>query len=262
MKIAVLSDIHGNIVALEAVLEDLERQGNADHIVVTGDMFAFGPAPDQVLLRLQQLPQAHFLMGNTDRYLLERTYPSLAERIDWQGKLLLSFRWTAEQLGDTGLDFLKSLECCNVIQDRHRQLLAVHGSPRSDEEGLTIHTEASEFEHMAVDPQVSVIVCGHTHVPMDRCLGQLRIVNAGSVGLPFDSDPRACYALISNIAANGCGPTQIELRRVPYDVEQTVEQLYIRKHPAADIGEYNLRTARPLGSSLIYTPEMRYPRRV
>jgi diadenosine tetraphosphatase ApaH/serine/threonine PP2A family protein phosphatase len=111
---------------------------------------------------------------------------------------------------------------------------------------------------MAVDPQVAVLVCGHTHVPMDRSLTNVRVVNAGSVWIPFDGDPRACYALISNVAANGCGPTQVDLRRVPYDVEKAVEQLYDRHHPAADIGAYNLRTARSIGSNLIYTPEMRH----
>jgi putative phosphoesterase len=254
MKIAIISDIHGNISALEAVLRDLERQGNADHIVVTGDMFSFGPAPDQVLVKLEQLPRAQFLLGNTDRYLLERTYPSLSNGDDWQDRLLLSFQWTAKRLGDEGFDFLKSLVPFSVIQDRHRQLLAVHGSPRSDEEGLTIQTETSDF---AVDPQVSVIVGGHTHVPMDRSVGDVRFVNAGSVGIPFDGDPRACYALISNVAANGCGPTQVELRRVPYDIEAAVGQLYAHNHPAADIGAYNLRTARSIGSNLIYTAEMR-----
>ena len=261
MKIAILSDIHGNISALEPVLADLERQGNADHVVVTGDMFAFGPAPAQVLARLGQLPHTHFLMGNTDRYLLERTYPSLRSGGDWQDQLLLSFHWTAEQLGNKGFDFLKSLAPFSVIQDKRRQLLAVHGSPRSDEEGLTIQTAASEFEHMAVDPRVRVVVCGHTHVPMDRTLGNVRVVNAGSVGIPFDGDPRACYALISNVAGNGCGPTQVELRRVAYDVEEAVAQLYERHHPAADIGAYNLRTARSIGSHLIYTPEMRHRQR-
>jgi predicted phosphodiesterase len=221
-------------------------------------MFSFGPAPDQVLVKLEQLPRAQFLLGNTDRYLLERTYPSLSNGDDWQDRLLLSFQWTAERLGDAGFDFLKSLVPFSVIQDRHRQLLAVHGSPRSDEEGLTVQTETSDF---AVDPQVSVIVGGHTHVPMDRSVGDVRFVNAGSVGIPFDGDPRACYAIISNVAANGCGPTQVELRRVRYDVEAAVGQLYANNHPAADIGAYNLRTGRSIGSNLIYTAEMRHRNR-
>jgi diadenosine tetraphosphatase ApaH/serine/threonine PP2A family protein phosphatase len=92
---------------------------------------------------------------------------------------------------------------------------------------------------------------------MDRFIGNLRVVNAGSVGLPFDGDPRACYAIISNLTANGNDSIRVELKRVAYDIEQAVEQFYAANHPAADISAYNLRTGRSIGSNLIYTPEMR-----
>jgi putative phosphoesterase len=257
MKIAIISDIHGNAVALEAVLKDLSQQGNADHIIVAGDIFAFGPAPNEVLTTVRQLPHAHFLLGNTDRYLLQETYPSTPNGDDWKDKLLLSFRWTAERLGLEGVRFLKTLPPFQVIQEGNRQLLVVHGSPRSDEEGLTVKTAAEDLENMPVGPKVAVIACGHTHVPMDRTIEGVRVVNAGSVGLPFDGDPRACYAVISSLAANGSGPTRVELRRVAYDVEKAIAQFYVRNHPAADISAYNLQTGRSMGSSLIYTPEMR-----
>jgi putative phosphoesterase len=258
MKIAVISDIHSNIAALEAVLIDLEQQGNADHIVVTGDMFAFGAAPNEVLAVLRQLPHAHLLRGNAERYLLEGTYPSSPNGDGWKNDLLLTFRWTAEQLGHDGLSFLGTLPSYQVIQVGARQLLAVHGSTRSDEEGLSVRTEVNEFERMLIDPQVAIVACGHTHVPMDRTLGCVRVVNAGSVGIPFDGDPRACYAIIRNPEGNGSGPTRVELRRVAYDVDKAIEQFYARNCPAADISAYNLRTGRSVGSSLIYTPEMRH----
>lgn len=257
MAIAILADIHGNIVALEAVLEDLDQQGGVDHIVVAGDLFTFGPAPNQVLARLRHVLNIRFLLGNTDRYLLEGTYPSTCTNTDWQDKLLFSFHWTAERLEDEGLRFLKTLPAFQIISDNECQLLAVHGSPRSDEEGLTIETESSEFDDMPVPPQINVLACGHTHVPMDRVVGALRVVNAGSVGLPFDGDPRACYAIVSGSTVNGADLVEVQLRRVVYDVEKVVEQFYACNHPAADIGAYNLRTARSIGSKLIYTPEMR-----
>lgn len=262
MKIAIISDIHGNNVALEAVLKDLAQQGNIDQIVVPGDMYAFGPAPNEVYATLQQLPKARFLLGNTDRYLLAGTYPVTASDNGWQEKLLLSFRWTVEHLSAEGLRFLETLPASKVIQDGKRQLLAVHGSPRSDEEGLTMKTRAEDLQAMSIGPRVAVLVGGHTHIPLDRVIGKVRVVNAGSVGLPFDGDPRACYALISNLAANGSGPTQVELRRVAYDVEKAVEQFYVSDYPAADISAYNLRTGRSVGSSLIYTTEMRQENRL
>jgi putative phosphoesterase len=257
MATAVLSDIHGNILAFEAVLEDLQRQQDVDQVVVAGDMFTFGPAPDEVLARLRQLPRASILLGNTDRYLLEGTYPSTCDGGDWQDKLLYSFHWTAGRLEGEGLRFLEALPAFQIVSEGGRQLLAVHGSPRSDEEGLTVETEAGEIQHMPMGSQVAVLACGHTHIPMIRSIGNLQVVNAGSVGLPFDGDPRASYAIISNLTGNGNGSAQVQLRRVAYDVEKAVEQFFANDHPAAEIGAFNLRTARSIGSSLIYTPEMR-----
>jgi putative phosphoesterase len=258
MRIAVLADIHGNIVALEAVLKDMKLEGSFDYIIVPGDLFAFGPAPNEVFAVLQELPNALYLAGNTDRYLVEQTYPVKGGGSGWQEKLLLSFQWTAEHLVEEAIRFLETLPATQVLQEGKRQLLAVHGSPRSDEEGLTVKTKSEHLREMLIDPQVAVLVCGHTHVPMDRLINGMRVVNAGSVGLPFDGDPRACYAIISNLADNGYGPTQVELRRVVYDVDKAIEQFYTRNHPAADISAYNLWAGRSIGSNLIYTSKMRH----
>jgi len=258
MKIAVTSDIHGNVLALEAVLADLERQGGADHIVVTGDIVAYGPTPNEVFAILRELPHAHFLRGNTDRYLLEKAYPTSGGD-EWKDKLLLSFRWTAEHMEAEVLHFLETLPLSLTIREGDWRLLAVHASPRSDEEGLTTTTSDDEFGRMGIDPAVDLLVCGHTHVPLDRIIKGVRVVNVGSVGLPFDGIPRACYALISVTPGEVVAP-EVVLRRVTYDVEKVVEQFYAANHPAADISAYNLRTARSVGTSLIYTPEMRHGR--
>jgi putative phosphoesterase len=249
MKIAILSDIHSNIVALESVLEDLSKLGGADQIVVPGDMFAYGPAPRQTLERLHGLPNAHFLLGNTDRYLLEGTYPAIFSGAGWRHKLMLSFEWTAQRLGSEGLRFLEALPLYQVIRDGAGELLAVHGSPRSDEEGLSLKTTDAALHGISLGPQVIVLACGHTHIPMNHIISGLRVVNAGSVGIPFDGVPRACYALISNLSA---ASPHIELRRVAYDIEAVVTQYYDRQHPAADMSAYNLRVARSVGSSQVY----------
>ncbi len=256
MKIAVVSDIHGNALALKAVLADLERQGGADRIIVSGDIAAYGPTPNEVFAILRDLPNAQFLLGNCDRYLLEKTYPATGGD-DWKDKLLLSFRWTAEHMDARALGFLGSLPLSLTIRQGDWRLLAVHGSPRSDEEGFTAATSDDDFDSMGIDPAVvDLLVCGHTHVPLDRTIKGVRVVNAGSVGLPFDGDPRPCYALIS-VTRGGKTVADVVLRRVTYDVEKVVEQFYAVNHPAADISAYNLRTARSVGTSLIYTPEMR-----
>lgn len=179
MKIAVLSDIHGNHVALEAFLKDLEGQGSVDHAIVAGDMFTFGPAPNEVLAGLKEFPRDRCLVGNTDCYLLEGTYPSTHGKGDWQDKLLYSFQWTAERLAAEGLRFLEGLPAFQFVAERRQQFLVVHGSPRSDEEGITLETEAGELEDMPIGPQVAVLACGHTHIPMDREVRGVRVVNVG-----------------------------------------------------------------------------------
>jgi putative phosphoesterase len=257
LKIAILSDIHGNNTALEAVLKDLQQRGDADHLLVSGDMFAFGPTPKEVLSTLQDLDNARHLLGNTERYFLEGNYPITPNSQDWQERLLRSFNWTAERLGREGLRFIERLPHFQVMQDGDRQLMAVHGSPRSDEEGLTLRTGDRELGRMPIDTRVAVLACGHTHIPMDRVIGGVRVVNAGSVGLPFDGDPRAGYALISGLAADGDDSIRVEIRRISYDVEKVVAQCFTQDHPASDIHAYNLRTARSRGSSLIYTQKMR-----
>lgn len=257
MKIAILSDLHGNDVALQAVLKDLAGQGGADHIVVGGDLFVYGPTPYQVLHTLQRLPNAHFLLGNTDRYLLQASYPPGMPDDRWQSALLSSFRWAADNLDGEGMRFLAGLPSSQVIQAGGQQLLAVHGSPRSDEEGFTFTTRDEELRDMSIAPQTAIIACAHTHIPMERTIGGVQVVNAGSVGLPFDGDPRACYAIISELGNAASHPARVELRRVAYDVDETVRQLYAAGHPAAAVGAYNLRQARSYDSELIYTPEMR-----
>jgi putative phosphoesterase len=261
VRIAILSDIHGTIVALEAALKHLAQHGNADCIIITGDMFVFGPAPAEVLAALQQLPNVCFLRGNTDRYLWEKTYAASAGSNNWQDQLLFSFCWTAERLGDEGQRFIEALASFQVIKEGDRRLLAVHGSPRSDEEGLTSATTAKDLQEMSLDPAIVAIVGGHTHIPLNRIINEVLVVNAGSVGLPFDGIPQACYAVISNLAARGNKPPQVELARVAYDVEKVVKQLYAVQIPGADTGAYNLRTGRSIGSGLIYTPEMRQSQR-
>ena len=253
MRLAVLSDIHGNALALEAVLEDMKRQGTIDRVIVAGDFFAPGPATHLILSLLQQSPHSSYLRGNADRYLLEKTYTTVYSSQGWQGSLRSAFHWTAERLGKSEVRFLEALPFSQVVGDQPWQLLAVHGSPRSDEEGLTPKSLGAIFTELSINSRVQLITCGHTHVPMDEVINGVRVVNTGSVGLPFDGDPRACYALISNLKANHPRDVQVDLRRVSYNIDSAIQQLRHLNHPAADLTAYNLRHGRPMGNTDIYT---------
>jgi len=254
-RLVVLADIHGNSIALRAVLADLAKQGGADAVIILGDLAVFGPDPVGVLNIIRQIGSAYLIRGNTDRYLVEGKYPGQPGSLDWQSRVLASFPWTAQELGRTGLRFLADLPATQLLRlgPRHT-ILAVHGSPRSDEENIRPDTPVAELVPMINSQAYNLLLCAHTHLPCDRMVAGRRVVNVGSVGLPFDGDPRASYALV-NLRPGG--EYYIKFRRVSYDIEQVVRQLVAFDHPTAEISTYNLRTALPLGQTLIYTDQMR-----
>lgn len=262
-QIAVLSDIHGNSVALEAVLADLEEHGGVDSMIVLGDLVVFGPDPVGVLSLLQKQDPIIHIRGNTDRYLIERQYPGHPNGQDWQSQVLASFPWTAEQLGPAGLQFLAQLPSQQLLHlSQDHTILAVHGSSRSDEDNIRPGTPDKELASMLnlspTTPKIKedyhLLLCAHTHIPVDRMLYGRRIINTGSVGLPFDGNQNASYIVIH---LQPHGNLSIEFRRIAYNVEKTVKQLWDVDHPTANISTINLRTARPLSQDLIYTDNMR-----
>jgi predicted phosphodiesterase len=256
ITLAVLADIHGNSIALQAVLDDLDSQGRADHLIVLGDLAVFGPDPVGVLARLKEREPIFHVAGNTDRYLVEERYPTGSGKQSWVAQVLASFPWTAQQLGEDGLQFLAGLPRRQLLPlSKDHTVLAVHGSPRSDEENIRPGTPDEELEQMLADgSSYNLLLCAHTHIPVNRVVGGRRVVNVGSVGLPFDGCPDASYVLVH---LQPGGDYQVEFRRVAYDVEAVVGQLVAVNHPAAEVQAYNLRTALPISQSLIYTDEMR-----
>jgi diadenosine tetraphosphatase ApaH/serine/threonine PP2A family protein phosphatase len=133
--------------------------------------------------------------------------------------------------------------------------MAVHGSPRSDEENIRPETPETELTRMLGGGlSYNLLLCAHTHLPLNRVVAGRRVVNVGSVGLPFDGHLGASYALVH---LQPGGDYRIEFRRVVYDIEAVIDQLMAVNHPAAAVQAYNLYTARPLSESLIYTDKMR-----
>jgi predicted phosphodiesterase len=254
--LAVLADIHGNSIALQAVLDDLDALGGADQTIVLGDLAVFGPDPVGVLTLLKERKPMFYVCGNTDRYLVEGRYPAASGKQSWEAQVLASFPWTARQLGRSGLQFLADLPRRQPLYfSEAHPILAVHGSPRSDEESIRPDTPDEELKRMFLSGlSYNLLLCAHTHLPVNRTVAGRRVVNVGSIGLPFDSYPSASYALVH---LQPGGHYRIEFRRVVYDVEAVVDQLIDVAHPAVAVQAYNLRTARPLSDSLIYTHDMR-----
>ena len=249
MRIAVLADVHGNLPALEAVLSHLEERGGCDETWVLGDLAVFGPFPREVLERLADLPSKRFVQGNTDRYIStgqRPPQPPVADDSDWS--ILLStlekrdanFRWTLGQLDYRWHSFLSQLPFQQRLDvPGYGAVLGVHGSPVSDEAGIWAETSDSDLREMLSGTEFRLLLCGHTHRPLDRFLGEVRVINVGSVGLPLDGDRRAAYCILE--VADGDG--DVALFRVEYDVDSVIDKLSEVGHPAIDWVSSRLRLA-------------------
>lgn len=238
MRIALLSDIHGNSIALDAVLADLERRGGADHHWLLGDLVAMGPDPVGVLERITVLPGARFVRGNTDRYVVtgERPPPSLDDAVDNPQLVPVitevagSFGWTAGFVAAGGWTrWLAELpdEVRVTLPDGTR-LLGVHADPRRDDgPGINPVDSDDELDARLDGCDAEVVFAGHTHWPVDRSTDTYRAVNLGSVSNPLPPDLRASYVIVD---ADETGHT-IEHARVDYDHDAVVAALEVLLHP-------------------------------
>lgn len=227
-SVAVLNDMHGNLPALEAVLAELEPLA-PDCIVIGGDVAA-GPFPGETITRLMELAESTttvlFVRGNAEREMVEcfdqlQHDPEPAV-IEAAGADLV---WLARQLSPAQRDFLAGFADVAVLDVAGLGVtLFCHGSPRSDEEIITSVTAEERLAGILAEVAEPVIVGGHTHVQFDRRLGRQRIVNAGSVGMPYEGRPGACWALL--------GP-DVQLRRTEYDVPRAAALVEQSGYPDA-----------------------------
>jgi putative phosphoesterase len=214
MRIAILSDIHGNLVGLDACLADLVAQGGADVIVAAGDHCLDGPKPKKVLQRLEEVG-AQCVRGNTDRYLSDPGDQPFEEIDDAQ------IAWTRGELGERWLTYLRDLPFALRIGENGEQLLVVHANPRSDDEHIWPDADDGALERMIGEEPAGAIAFGHLHLPYVRMWRGKLLVNVASAGLPKDGDPRACYAIFTERA----GGWEVKHRRVPFDVKKVATQL-------------------------------------
>jgi putative phosphoesterase len=223
MRLAVLSDIHGNLIGLDACLADVEAQGGADAVVAAGDLCLDGPKPKKVLQRLEQLGVS-CIRGNTDRYLADpsnETFEPVAEA---------QLAWTRRDLGEKWVGWLRDLPFALRVGDDGNQLLVVHANPKTDDEHIWPDADEATLERLIGDETASTIAFGHLHLPYVRMWRGKLLVNVASAGLPKDGDPRACYALFTERD----GGWQVKHRRVPFDVKKVATQLSDCGIPGSD----------------------------
>lgn len=235
MKIAAIYDIHGNLPALEAVLKEIE-QAQPDQILVGGDIVS-GPMPKETLERLLALGnKVHFIRGNADREVVAvfdgvPLDPGLPEEV--RGITI----WVAKQLDTHHRDFLAQLpEQASFHVDGVGDVLFCHASPRNDEEIFTVATPEARLRTILAGVKQNVVVCGHTHMQYIRHSGNITIVNAGSVGMPY-GEPGAYWLLL--------GPTIVP-QQTRYDLNQAAEIIRATSYPQAqDFADSNVLNPPP-----------------
>jgi len=220
MRIAIVSDIHGNIHALDAVLADIGAL-RPDRVYCLGDLVGYGAFPNEVIARIQER-RVPTIMGNYDDGVgFERAECGCAykEESDRQ-RGQQSLEWTKAHTSAEGKAFLRTLAPQIRLDADGKRLLLVHGSPRKINEYLFEDRPLSSFERLARASEADAIVFGHTHLPYTKTAAGVLFVNAGSVGKPKDGDPRACYAVIDLSSAE-----PVTFRRVVYDVAAAAEAI-------------------------------------
>ncbi len=239
MKVAIFSDIHGNTVALDAVLEHIRRRGGVDAYWILGDLVAIGAEPVGVLERVANLPNSVFVQGNTERYILtgERPYPALDDAraeprlLPRLVEVAHSFAWTQGAVTTAGwYDWLAALpfEHRLTLPDATRVLLT-HVAPGVND-GPGIHPAHSDetLRQMIAHSGADLVMVGHTHWPLDRHVDGVRVINDGSVSNPWSTDPRASYVVVN--AHDGA--YEVEFHRVEYDHAAAIDAVHRSHHPS------------------------------
>lgn len=225
MRIALISDIHGNDTALEAVLDDIRAQG-ADSIICLGDAATLGPQPGEVLERLKSL-ECRLVMGNHDAALLE---PEKAADFKIAAHLTSSLQWCLDKLTSDDFEFLRAFEPnLKISLGNDEAMLCYHGSPASNITNIFAETPLTNLDRLFAGYSATIMAGGHTHLQMLRYYNGRIVVNPGSAGNVFLTPltnssqptllPWAEYAIIDHQS----GRTTVELKRVPFDVARLLQ---------------------------------------
>jgi predicted phosphodiesterase len=208
MRIALLSDTHGNLIALDAVLADMRQQGPFDLTVMAGDLALLGPRPAETVDRIRAL-NCPVVIGNTDRMLVDGgAHPFVP--------------WTVAQLGPERIAYLDRLPFAYSVQPLPgREMLIFHATPRDLIDDLSPKRSDDELAARIAGTLAEVLVFGHVHIAYRRQVGAQILFDIASAGFPRDGDPRAAYG-IAEWTGSGW---KLEHRRVAYDIEAVANDL-------------------------------------
>jgi predicted phosphodiesterase len=225
MRIAVISDIHGNQLALETVLQDLQGQPRCDQLIIAGDLCLNGPRPREVLQIVRDLG-CPVIQGNVDLETVTQA-PEKGE------KKRSTVGWTREQIGQEGIRYLADLPFSYRVDNAGgRDLLVVHANPLNLEDALFPNADDAILEHFlgGLDSRVGALAFGHLHIAYTRRWREFLLADVASCGVPRDEDLRAAYGILTWRE----NQWEAEIRRVPYDVQAVVKQIKTCGMPNAE----------------------------
>ncbi len=229
MKFAVLSDIHGNMFALRAVLADIEKQ-KVDRILCLGDLAMAGPEPNKVI-DFVKTQDWTVIQGNTDE-MIANFSEELFDKLHKDAPIMANaLKKDVEDISEENILYLKNLPINKCIEVEGIKILLTHGSPRRNNENIYPNMDIKIIEDIVQDADADLIFCGHTHIPCGyQTNSKITIINDGSVGRPFTEKPDACYVLadVKN------GQFEIEHRTLDYDRDSAMAILEKRPFEGAE----------------------------
>lgn len=230
MKVAIISDIHGNFQALESVLDDM-KSNHVEKVFCLGDLAMAGPQPRLIIELISKKTDWTVIQGNTDKMIADFS-PEIMENV--KNVFPIMANALADDvyfIEDEMKDYLKNLPPQKELTVEGVNVLLVHGSPRRNNEDILPDLPIKKVEEMIECTDADVIFCGHTHIPCGYQTSKKQtVVNVGSVGRPFTQNPKACYV----IAEFQDGGFSIEHRFVDYDKEMAADILRARGFEGAD----------------------------
>jgi putative phosphoesterase len=242
-RVAVLSDIHGNVTALEAVRKAIRKE-KPDAVLVAGDLAMNGhdPAGTIALLREMETEGAIIVQGNTDVAVADfdfaAAFPSMSEGVP--DAMRIAAEWAHDALDDEALAWLRRLPCERRLVVDSTMFLVTHASPGSQTAGFDQSLDASVTLERLSRTDARIICCGHTHLPEIRDFGWKQVVNDGSAGYVFDGDPTASWALV---AVDGETVTA-EIRRTEFDTMIPANAISARGLPGDVYRAATVRTGK------------------
>jgi predicted phosphodiesterase len=236
MRIAFVSDIHGNFTALDAVLADIKRQ-NIDQLICLGDTVSLGPQPAEVLEVLRDW-KAVTIMGNHDQAIME---PEKSAQFEITEHLIPDLIWGREHLSEKDMQFLASFKPTHLVQFPNGiELLAYHGSPKSTTDLILATTSQETLDGYLEGQTASVFIGGHSHIQMHRRYGKRLLLNSGSVGNAFKfaftpGNPPSLlpWAEYSIVEQDG-NFLRSDMRRVYFDIDALLARVKTSGLPGTD----------------------------